>query len=372
MNLRLGDNFYLGVAASALLLAIAGPAAAQSPPPKYFVKSLIVPPYYLTVPFAAQTPAGFSVQPTPGPVFKPHRSVVDDSRGIWVVSNERGQHGNNDAYNPDGTRVGEYRAGISIFQLGSNSVLAKMIIDEPQFAPGAAGYPQNGIFGPVTDPYTSSTGQLFHGMDLEGSAGASTSDATGEDTGEVQCPLYPNAPDGHSRLVQTVFLPVVLPPGSQWNPANFRKLDPLGRKDPSGQVVKVAGAAQAPHKLPVLVGYDAYGRPAIMAPMGAECHPRHPHGIDIDTKNGLVYLLIEHMGLKWNANRTDFALAQTTDEEAGGGLAIDISNISSPKIVTAYLAGHGAHEIAVNPNNGFVFMPDHEDSWACSPTSSRS
>ena len=335
---------------------------ASAAPPTYSVDKVLIPPYMLDVPFAAEAPTGFSKTPISAPVYKPHEAVVDRTRNIWISANERGEHGNTNQYNPDATRRGEFRAGISIFNIADDAVLAKLIIDEPQFAPKATGYPANGILGPVADPYTSSTGWLYHGMDMLGTRGASTSAASGEDTGEQECPTYP--PGSSNRFVQTVLMPVVLPPNSKWDPAKFpnkAQLDKLGRLDPSGQVLRVAGRDPR-YGNPILVGYDASGRASIMMPMGSECHPRHPHGIAVDRPNGLVYLLIEHMGLEWNETRTDFDISPTTDREAGGGLVFDISDVSNPKIVTAYLAGHGAHEIEVSQQNGFVFMPNHEDS----------
>ena len=348
------------------LIPLAGASLAVPPPPTpptYSVDKVLIPAYELDVPFAAEAPSGFNKAPISAPVYKPHEVVIDRTRDIWISSNERGEHGNVNRYNPDATRVGEFLAGISVFNINNNAVLAEVIIDEPQFAPGATGYPENGILGPVSDPYTSSTGWLYHGMDMLGTKGAETSGASGEDTGEQECPDYP--PNQRGKFVQTVLMPVVLPPNSKWDPAKFNKksqLDKVGRTDPSGQVLRVAGKDPR-YGNPILVGYDAYNRASIMMPMGAECHPRHPHGIAIDRPNGLVYLLIEHMGLEWNANRTDFDIATTTDGEAGGGLVFDISDgVANPKIVTAYLAGHGAHEVEVSQQNGVVFMPNHEES----------
>ena len=334
-------------------------AATQAAPPTYSVDKVLIPPYQLDVPFAVEAPTGFSKTPISAPVYKPHEAVVDRTRNIWISSNERGEHGNTNQYNTDATRVGEFRAGISVFNIADNAVLAKLIIDEPMFAPGAPGYPANGIIGPVADPYTSSTGWLYHGMDLLGTRGASTSSASGEESGEQECPTYP--PGSARAFVQTVLMPVVLPPNSKWNPAKFKTLDKLGRLDPSGQMLKVAGRDPR-YGNPILVGFDADGRASIMMPMGSECHPRHPHGIAVDQPNGLVYLLIEHMGLEWNATRTDFDISPTTDREAGGGLVFDISDVNHPKIATGYLAGHGAHEIEVSQQNGFMFMPNHEQS----------
>lgn len=348
-------------------LALGAMGMAQAAPPTYSVEKVLVPEYELEVPFAVQAPSDFKQPAFAAPVYKPHETVVDRTRNVWIVSNERGQHGNTNQYNVDATRAGQFRAGISIFDIATNQVLAKMIIDEPQFAPGATGYPANGMMGPASDPYASSTGWLFHGMDMLGTQGAATSNAAGEDTGEQECPTYP--PSSAHAFVQTVLMPVVLPPGSKWHPQNFKKIDRLGRVDASGKILKVAGN----HPLyghEILVGFDAYGRASIMMPMGAECHPRHPHGIAVDRPHGLVYLLIEHMGLEWNADRSDFDISPTTDREAGGGLVIDISNVAQPRVLTSYLAGHGAHEIEVSQQNGFVFMPNHEqsDSVIAGPT----
>lgn len=348
-------------------------SVAAGAPPTYSVDKVLVPPYELDVPFAAQTPAGFDKIPNEAPVYKPHEAVVDRSRNIWISSNERGEHGNLNQYNPDATRVGEFRAGISIFNIANDDVISTLIIDEPMFAPGVSGYPENGLIGPVAEPYTSSTGWLYHGMDMLGTKGAETSNVGGEDTGEQECPDRPS-PGKAPAFVQTVFIPVVLPPHSKWNPVNFKKLDSLGRLDPSGQVLHYAGTVnngrttKGYQKVDILVGYDAYGRPAIMAPMGSECHPRHPHGIAVDQPNGLVYLLIEHMGLQWSADRTDFDLATSTDDEAGGALVFDISDTAHPHIITGYLAGHGAHELEVSQQNGFLFMPNHEESPNTQPS----
>ncbi|MFN8512694.1 MAG: hypothetical protein U0232_03370 [Thermomicrobiales bacterium] len=129
-------------------------------------------------------------------------------------------------------------------------------------------------------------------------------------------------------VIENAQLPIVLPPGSALTPA----------------------------------GQDAYGRDVIYALPGAEGHARHPHGIDMDRTNGLVYLIIEHSGYRWNATRSDFLPAATTDDESGMLLVFDIANPAQPQIVTGYLLGHGAHELAVNDNNGMVFQGNHENS----------
>jgi len=48
-------------------------------------------------------------------------------------------------------------------------------------------------------------------------------------------------------------------------------------------------------------------------------------------------------------------------------LAYDIRNPANPKILKAYLNGHGAHELVVNQGNGLVFQGNHEDSPGVSP-----
>ena len=105
----------------------------------------------------------------------------------------------------------------------------------------------------------------------------------------------------------------------------------------------------------------------VCAPLGAESHARHPHGIDIDKKRELVYQVIEHSGLRWNQDRSGFEVALTTDEESGMLLVYDISKSNKPKIVDGFLLGHGAHEVAVNENNGKVFQGNHEDSPGVQP-----
>jgi len=104
----------------------------------------------------------------------------------------------------------------------------------------------------------------------------------------------------------------------------------------------------------------------ICAPLGAEMHARHPHGIDVDHVRKLAHQVIEHSGLKWNADRTKVRVADNTDEEAGMLLIYDISG-DTPKIVNGYLLGHGAHELAVNDNDGRVWQGNHEDSPNVTP-----
>lgn len=98
------------------------------------------------------------------------------------------------------------------------------------------------------------------------------------------------------------------------------------------------------------------------APEGAEGHPRHPHGIDIDDANKIAWQVIEHSGLKWNATRTSLVRATNTDEESGLLVAYDISDLSNPKILRGYVTGHAAEESAVNPVNHKVYVGNHEPS----------
>jgi hypothetical protein len=98
------------------------------------------------------------------------------------------------------------------------------------------------------------------------------------------------------------------------------------------------------------------------APPGAEGHPRHPHGIDIDDGNDIAWQVIEHSGLKWNPTRTSIMRARNTDEESGLLVAYDISDPSNPTILRGYLTGHAAEEPAVNPVNHKVYVGNHEPS----------
>lgn len=98
------------------------------------------------------------------------------------------------------------------------------------------------------------------------------------------------------------------------------------------------------------------------APAGAEGHPRHPHGIDIDQVRKLAYQVIEHSGLKWKANRSGFLPATTTDEESGLLTVYDINDPAHPKILKGYVLGHASEESAVNEVNGKVYVGNHEPS----------
>lgn len=106
-----------------------------------------------------------------------------------------------------------------------------------------------------------------------------------------------------------------------------------------------------------------------IAPCGAEGHPRHPHGLDINALTKRAYQVLEHSGLKWNANRSAIEVATTTDEESGLLVEIDIANPGSPRIVRGWLLGHAAEESAVNENNGKVYVGNHEPSPGVTPAS---
>jgi hypothetical protein len=194
-------------------------------------------------------------------------------------------------------------AGITIFNV--NRVLSVVNIDEPNVE--------------------------FHGEDEEETIGNEEEEETTE-------PVE-NFPPGR-RMRPRVCLPVQLPPGA-----------PVPRLDGGG---------------PPASWFDPRDR-IICAPLGAEMHARHPHGIDVDHNRLLVHQVIEHSGLKWNSDRTAFEVAENTDEESGMLLIYDISNQRNPKIVNGYLLGHGAHELAVNDDDGRVWQGNHEDSPGVTP-----
>jgi hypothetical protein len=171
-------------------------------------------------------------------------------------------------------------------------------------------------------------GVIFHEADEEETIG-------GVEIEEFPTEADPNFPT-EIRLNPTVCLPVVLPPGAL--PPAFNGVTVRTLED---------------------------GR--ICAPLGAETHARHPHGIDIDKSRKRVYQVIEHSGLKWNNDRTGFEVAETTDEESGMLLVYDIRNYRAPMILTGYLFGHGAHELAVNERDGRIWQGNHEDSPGVEP-----
>jgi len=196
-------------------------------------------------------------------------------------------------------------AGITIFD-GNNDVLAFMNIEEP------------GI--DFTDP------------EEEEEIGNVVEEPPGE-----------NFPP-EVRLDPLVCLPVRLPPGTQ---------------PPSLTVGKGNNAVEVP--------VSSFDEDRICAPLGAEMHARHPHGIDMDRVRDIAYQVIEHSGLNWNADRTSFEVAATTDDESAMLLAYDVSDPENPVIIDGYLLGHGGHEVAVNENNGKVFQGNHEDSPTATP-----
>ncbi len=98
------------------------------------------------------------------------------------------------------------------------------------------------------------------------------------------------------------------------------------------------------------------------APRGAEGHPRHAHGIDIDDDRGLAYQVLEHSGLKWKPDRSGFQRASKTDDESGLLVVYDVSDPTDPQILEGYVLGHAAEEAAVNDVNGKVYVGNHEPS----------
>lgn len=98
------------------------------------------------------------------------------------------------------------------------------------------------------------------------------------------------------------------------------------------------------------------------APPGAEEHPRHAHGVDIDQVRKRAYQVAEHSGLQWNADRTAFLPAESADTESGLLIVYDITNPGNPTILKGYVLGHAAEETAVNETNGHVYVGNHEPS----------
>jgi hypothetical protein len=209
------------------------------------------------------------------------------------------------ASNDRGNETGGF-GGITVLREGSNKVSAFINIDEPRV--------------------------LFHAEEED-------------ETGYLTAPEEPDPNfEPEQRFNPTVCLPVRLYPGSE----------------PPAFVDEQTGVT---YNLANWNGDPRY----VCAPLGAEQHARHPHGIDMDRHRGLVYQVIEHSGLKWNAKRNGFAIAQTTDEESGMLVVYDVRNPRNPKIVDGFLLGHGAHEVAVNDRNGKVFQGNHEDSPGVEP-----
>ena len=212
------------------LMAFAGVASAA---PTYTISNVLVPPDEYSG----------EADLTPAPVWKPHETDASGTPSYWISSNERGEEGV-----PPGqqTQVTN-KAGITIFEYGTNKVLSTLDIED-------------------------------------------------------------------------ACIPVV-----QLN----------------GTLMKKFGGC---------------------APKGAEGHPRHPHGIDIDDANKIAYQVIEHSGLQWKPDRSGFTKAKTTDTESGLLVAYDISDLTNPKILRSYVLGHAAEEDAVNPINNKIYVGNHEPS----------
>ncbi len=203
-------------------------------------------------------------------------------------------------------------AGITLFHKGSNKVMAWVNIEEPG---------------------------------LEFSEEPEEEETIDEHAVEEEPePHFPS----EIRFNPTLCLPIKLYPGSE--PPEFVEVDEL-----TGEETVYT---------PSLWDEDpSY----VCAPLGAEGHARHPHGIDVDKRRKLVYQVIEHSGLRWNSDRSGFEVAETTDDESGMLLVYDIRRPHMPEIVDGFLLGHGAHEVAVNERNGKVFQGNHEDSPGVEP-----
>lgn len=245
-------------------------------------------------------------QLTPAPLFKPHDSRTTKSRNWWATSNER-----------------TGCAGITLFDSASNRALARVVIDEPavEYAAGA-----------------------------ESAAPPCVGLIKAEDPNAVEPPEgTPPAPEDQFapevRFSPTVCLPIVLPPGQT---TVAYDVETVGGGRATGFVKMTAD--------------DSLGRKRVCAPLGAESHARHPHGLTVYWAGNKLYQVIEHSGLRWNADRTAFQVAETTDEESGFTLEWDVGNPNNPVIANGYMNGHAAHEIVVNQRNGLVFQGNHEDS----------
>ncbi len=241
------------------------------------------------------------------PIYKPHDSRTTLLPNFWITSNER-------------TGCG----GVTTLDDGSDKTLANVIIDEPgvEYSSEEAGLTP--CVGSIEPPPAVEPPEPPEGT--------------------------PPPPDEQfpvaERFNPKVCLPVVLPPGQ--TSVAYSELQEDG--------TTATGTVKSP------------GPGLVCAPLGAEQHPRHPHGITVDYLRQRAYQVIEHSGLRWNANRTAFQVADTTDEESGLTLAWDIGNPKKPTYLKAYLNGHGAHEVTVNEFNGLVFQGNHEDSPGVKPS----
>jgi hypothetical protein len=238
------------------------------------------------------------------PIYKPHDSRTTYLPNFWITSNER-----------------TGCAGITTLSNRGDRTLKNVIIDEPGVAYNSEEAGLTPCVGSIEPP-------------------PAVEPPEGTPPGpEDQFPA-------DARFNPTVCLPVVLPPGQTSVPYDV--------ENPDGS--RSTGNVKSP------------GPGLVCAPLGAEQHPRHPHGITVDFNRQRAYQVIEHAGLRWNADRTAFQIANTTDEESGLTLAWDIKDPRNPKYLKAYLNGHGAHEITVNQVNGLVFQGNHEDSHGVSPS----
>jgi len=238
------------------------------------------------------------------PIYKPHDSRTSYSPEFWMTSNER-----------------TGCAGVTTLSNNFNNTLKNVIIDEP-----------NVEYHSEEAGLTQCVGSIYNPPGGEPPEGTPP---TPDDQFPVGVRFHP-----------TVCLPIVLPPGQ--SSVHYSELQNDG--------TTATGTVKSP------------GPGLVCAPLGAERHPRHPHGITIDWPRNRAYQVIEHSGLRWNADRTAFQVADTTDEESGFTLAWDISNPKNPKFLKGYLNGHAAHEITVNQRNGLVFQGNHEDSPGVKPS----
>jgi len=197
--------------------------------------------------------------------------------------------------------------GITVFDGSTNEVLSNLNIDEP--------------------------GVNFHGTHGEYAPGRAKAEGAAENA------AHPANFPAVLRVNPTVCLPVMLPPGT---------------RPPTLEGLPVRSDPRDPHH-------------RICAPLGTRMHARYPHGIDIDKVRGRVYQIIENSGLKWNADRRAFEVAQRHEDEAGLLLMYDIRDPRAPEIVSGYLLGHGAYELAVNERNGLVFVGNMQDTPGVTP-----
>jgi hypothetical protein len=276
--------------------------------------AVAAPPYEITKVLVAQDQ--FKANPADpklkaAPLFKPHDSRTSLLPRYWITSNER-----------------TGCAGITVFANGSDAALATLFIDDPEatFPPDESSSAPPCV-GKVEPPPPPETGEETEPP---------------EGTPPVPEDQFP----AELRFNPTLCLPVVLPPGQTSVPYDV-VIDEGGNR--------ATGTVKSP------------GPGLVCAPLGAEKHARHPHGISVYYLGSTAYQVIEHSGLRWNADRTRFEVAITTDEESGMTLAYDVRNPAKPKILKAYLNGHGAHELVVNQRNGLVFQGNHEDSPGVNP-----